>query len=112
MTVKSNDVSADKLGEIEAYLTNKFGQYFMPTCVFSTYKPGHKKVTDVKNCDEIGKYVEKCVEAFNSSTGQEILKEAAQQANMPSTGSFTIVWRQTDLGVNSDQEEYTFKMPN
>lgn len=112
MTVKSDDVSANKLKEIEAYLANKFSQYFMPTCVFSTYKPEHKTATDVKNCDEIGKYVEKCIEAYNSPTGQEILKEAALQANMSNSGSFTIVWRQTDLGVNSDQEEYTFKMPN
>jgi hypothetical protein len=27
---------------------------------------------------------------------------------MPQTGSYTIVWRQTDAGINSDKEEFVF----
>jgi hypothetical protein len=27
---------------------------------------------------------------------------------MPQTGSYTIVWRQTDAGINSDKEVFEF----
>jgi len=37
---------------------------------------------------------------------KEILREAAQVGGMPKTGSYTIVWRQTDAGINSDKEEF------
>jgi hypothetical protein len=40
----------------------------------------------------------------------EILREAGRVGGVPNTGSYTITWRQTDAGINSDREEYTFSM--
>ena len=110
MNVESDDVSADKLKEIESFLTAHLGQYFMPTCVFSTKKAEHKSATSLFDCDEVSAFVDKCKDAFVSSSGRELLREAGKRAGIPSTGSFTIVWRHTDLGVNSDREEFRFRM--
>ncbi len=110
MNVESDDVSADKLKEIEAFLTAHFCQYFMPSCVFSTVKAEHKRATSVTDCDEVSTYVNQCKEAYTSTSGRELLREAGKRAGIPDTGSFRIVWRHTDLGVNSDREEFTFNM--
>ena len=110
MSVESDDVSADKLKEIEDFLTSRFDDYFKPSCVFSTYKPDHKRATCVADYDEIGTFVKKCKDAYNSETGRELLRQAGKRALLSDTGSYTIVWRQTDLGVNSDREEFTVHM--
>ncbi len=39
-----------------------------------------------------------------------LIAAGGKRAGIPDTGSFTIVWRHTDLGVNSDREEFTFNM--
>ena len=110
MNVESKDVDASKLKEIESFLTSHLGQYFMPTCVFSTVKPEHKRATGVADSDEVAVFVSKCKQAFASTSGRELLREAGKRAGLSDNGSFTIVWRHTDLGVNSDREEFTFNM--
>lgn len=110
MNVESKDVDASKLKEIESFLTSHLGQYFMPTCVFSTVKPEHKRATGVADSDEVAEFVSKCKQAFASTSGRELLREAGKRAGLSDKGSFTIVWRHTDLGVNSDREEFTFNM--
>ena len=82
----------------------------MPTCVFSTRKAEHKSATCIADCDEVSAFVDKCKDAFASSNGRELLHEAGKRGGIPETGSYTIVWRHTDLGVNSDREEFTFNM--
>ena len=37
-------------------------------------------------------------------------KALVDRVTVPDTGSYTIVWRQTDVDVNSDREEFTFHM--
>ena len=110
MNVESKDVDASKLKEIESFLTSHLGQYFMPTCVFSTVKPEHKRATGVADSDEVAVFVSKCKQAFASTSGRELLCEAGKRAGLSDKGSFTIVWRHTDLGVNSDRKEFTFIM--
>lgn len=110
MYVEADNVSADKLEAMESFLASRFGQYFMPTCVFSTKKPNHKKDDKISNSDEIGDFVKDCINAYNSETGREFLQNAGKRAQLAETDSFTIVWRHTDLGANSDRETYTYHM--
>ncbi len=37
-------------------------------------------------------------------------KALVDRVTVPDTGSYTIVWRQTDVDANSDREEFTFHM--
>ena len=61
--------------------------------------------------DEIQKFVYKCKQAStNNSNVIEILRQAGKRGGVPDTGSYTIVWRQTDVDANSDREEFTFHM--
>lgn len=110
MYVEADNVSADKLEAMESFLASRFGKYFMPTCVFSTKKPNHKVDEKISKSDEIGDFVKDCKEAYDSETGREILQNAGKRAQLAETDSFTIVWRHTDLGANSDRETYTFHM--
>jgi len=51
------------------------------------------------------------LDAFtNNQSVKDILREAGKVGGLKDSDSYTIVWRQTDAGVNSDQEEFTFKM--
>ena len=110
MNVESKDVDANKLKEIESFLASHLDKYFMPTCVFSTVKPEHKRATGIADSDEVAEFVSKCKQVFASTSGRELLREAGKRAGLSDKGSFTIVWRHTDLGVNSDREEFTFNM--
>ena len=110
MYVESKDLTVEQVEIIENFLTSRLSEYFMPTCVFSTLKPEHKRETKVSDCDEIATFVEKCKEAYDSDGGRKILHEAGTRAQLSETDSYTIVWQQTDIGVNSDREEYTFHM--
>lgn len=110
MNVESKDVDANKLKEIESFLASHLDKYFMPTCVFSTVKPEHKRATGIADSDEVAEFVSKCKQVFASTNGRELLREAGKRAGLSDKGSFTIVWRHTDLGVNSDREEFTFDM--
>ncbi|MBQ4146852.1 MAG: hypothetical protein II593_02650, partial [Prevotella sp.] len=101
-------ISASKLKEIESFLASHLSQYFMPTCVFSTVKPEHKRATGVADSDEVAVFVSKCKQAFASTSGRKLLREAGKRAGLSDKGCYTIVWRHTDLGVNSDREEFTF----
>ena len=110
MNVESKDVDASKLKEIESFLASHLDKYFMPTCVFSTMNPEHKRATGVADSDEVAEFVSKCKQAFASTSGRELLREAGKRAGLSDKGSYTIVWRHTDLDVNSDREEFTFHM--
>ena len=71
------------------------------------WQPFETKWKTVEECDEIGRFVYTSKDAFTHNNNvKEILREAAQVGGMPKTGSYTIVWRQTDAGVNSDKEEF------
>ena len=92
-------------------LTDQLKQYFLASCVFYTRRPDHKKPYNegksVAQYDEIGQFVVTAKNAFTHNDNvKEILREAAQVGGMPKTGSYTIVWRQTDAGINSDKEEF------
>ena len=96
MNVESKDVDANKLKEIESFLASHLDKYFMPTCVFSTVKPEHKRATGIADSDEVAEFVSKCKQVFASTSGRELLREAGKRAGLSDKGSFTIVWRHTD----------------
>lgn len=111
MSVESDDVSADKLKEIESYLSTQLSQYFLTSSILFTVKPEHKTAQGLADSDEIQKFVYKCKQAFtNNNNVIEILRQAGKRGGVPDTGSYTIVWRQTDVDANSDREEFTFHM--
>ena len=90
-------------------------QYCLASSVFYTIKPDHKKAYNegkkIEEYDEIGRFVYLAKEAFTKNNSvKEILKEAGKVGGVPDTGSYKIVWRQTDSNVNSDSEDFTFNM--
>jgi hypothetical protein len=110
VSVPENEKGAD-VTKIKNYLTDQLKQYFLASCVFYTRRPDHKKAYNegksVAQYDEIGQFVVTAKNAFTHNDNvKEILREAAQVGGMPKTGSYTIVWRQTDAGINSDKEEF------
>ncbi len=113
MNVQSDDVSAEKIKEIEHFLSEHLSQYYLPSFTLYTKKADHKKSYNQdkkpEDYDELGRYVFKCKSAFDNDNVIEILREAGKRSGMPGNGKYTIVWRQTD-NINSDREEYTFSM--
>ena len=114
MSVTTEAEGADVV-KIKNYLTDQLKQYFLASSVFYTDRPDHKKSYNegksLEKHDEIGKFIVTCKDAFNHNDNViEILREAGRVGGVPNTGDYTIVWRQTDAGINSDREEYTFSM--
>lgn len=110
VSVPEDEKGAD-VTKIKNYLTDQLKQYFLTSCVFYTKRADHKKAYNegksVAQYDEIGQFVVTAKNAFTHNDNvKEILREAAQVGGMPKTGSYTIVWRQTDAGINSDKEEF------
>ena len=111
----STDADGADVTKIKNYLTDQLKQYFLASSVFYTIKPDHKKAYNegkkIEEYDEIGRFVYVTKEAFtHNSSVMEILKEAGMVGGVPNTGSYRIVWRQTDSDVNSDSEDFTFNM--
>jgi hypothetical protein len=114
MSVTSDAEGAD-VTKIKNYLTEQLKQYFLSSSVFYTNKPDHMKSYNegkkVEEYDEIGRFVYVSKDAFTQNKNvKEILKEAGKVGGVPDTGSYKIVWRQTDSGINSDSEDFTFNM--
>jgi len=114
MSVTTEAEGADVV-KIKNYLTDQLKQYFLASSVFYTDRPDHKKSYNegksVEKYDEIGQFIVDAKNAFNHNNNViEILREAGRVGGVPNTGSYTITWRQTDAGINSDREEYTFSM--
>ena len=114
MSVTSDTEGAD-VTKIRNYLNEQLKQYFLASSMFYTVKPDHKKAYNegksIEKYDEIGKFVLTAKEAFSKNENvKEILREAGKVGGLPATGSYTIVWRQTDSSVNSDREEFVFNM--
>lgn len=111
MSVETQAANADVV-KIKNYLTDQLKQYFLASSTFFTKKPDHKKSYNegkkVEEYDEIGKFIYNAKSAF--ATNAEILRQAGKAGGLSDTDSYTIVWRQTDVGINSDREEYTFSM--
>ena len=112
MSVKTDAEGAD-VTKMRNYLDEQLHQYFLASSVFYTVRPDHKASYNagksIEEYDEIGRFVYTAKDAFTQNEGvKEILREAAQVGGMPQTGSYTIVWRQTDAGINSDKEEFVF----
>jgi len=114
MSVTTEAEGADVV-KIKNYLTDQLKQYFLASSVFYTDRPDHKKAYNegkgIEDYDEIGQFIVDAKNAFNHNDNViEILREAGRVGGVPNTGDYTIVWRQTDAGINSDREEYTFSM--
>lgn len=114
MSVKTEAAGAD-ITKIRSYLSEQLSQYFLTSSSFYTRKADHKKTYNAdktaEEYDEIGKFVFTSKDAFtNNSSVKDILREAGKIGGIPDDGSYTIVWRQTDAGINSDTEEFTFNM--
>lgn len=112
MSVKTDAEGAD-VTKMRNYLDEQLHQYFLTSSIFYTVRADHKQAYNegktVEEYDEIGRFVYTAKDAFtNNDNVKEILREAAQVGGMPNTGSYTIVWRQTDAGINSDKEEFEF----
>ncbi len=110
MSVKTDAEGADVI-KMRDYLDQQLHQYFLASSIFYTVRADHKQAYNedktVEEYDEIGRFVYTAKDAFtNNDNVKEILREAAQVGGMPQTGSYTIVWRQTDAGINSDKEEF------
>ena len=110
VSVPEDEKDAD-VTKIKNYLTDQLKQYFLASCVFYTKRADHKKAYNegksVAQYDEIGQFVVTAKNAFTHNDNvKEILREAARVGGMPKTGSYTITWRQTDAGTNSDKEEF------
>ena len=111
MSVKTDAQGADVV-KIKNYLTEQLSQYCLASSVFYTVRPDHKasynEGKSIEEYDEIGQFVEVAKNAFTTNDAvKDILRDAAKVGGMPDGGSYTIVWRQTDAGINSDSEEYT-----
>lgn len=112
MSVKTDAEGAD-VTKIRNYLDEQLHQYFLSSSIFYTVRADHKQAYNegktAEEYDEIGRFVYTAKDAFaNNDNVKEILREAAQVGGMPNTGSYTIVWRQTDAGINSDKEEFVY----
>lgn len=109
------DADGADVTKIKNYLNEQLKQYCLASSVFYTIKPDHKKAYNegkkIEEYDEIGRFVYLAKEAFTKNNSvKEILKEAGKVGGVPDTGSYKIVWRQTDSNVNSDSEDFTFNM--
>lgn len=111
----TTDAEGTDVVKIKDYLSEQLNQYFLASSVFYTIKPDHKQAYNegkgVEEYDEIGRFVFAAKAAFAANDNvRDILREAGKIGGIPTTGSYTIVWRQTDPSINSDREEYVFNM--
>ena len=111
MSVKTDAEGADVV-KLKNYLTEQLSQYCLSSSVFYTVRPDHKasynEGKSIEEYDEIGRFVEVARNAFDYNDGvRDILREAGKVGGVPDAAGYTIVWRQTDAGINSDSEEYT-----
>lgn len=111
----TTDAEGTDVVRIKDYLSEQLNQYFLASSVFYTIKPDHKQAYNegkgVEEYDEIGRFVFAAKAAFAANDNvRDILREAGKIGGIPTTGSYTIVWRQTDPSINSDREEYVFNM--
>ena len=114
MSVESKAANADVV-KIQNYLTDNLKTYCMTSSTIYTAKADHKKSYNegkkVEEYDEMGKFLYTAKDAFtNNKNNVEIMRQAGKVGGLSDTDSYTIVWRQTDAGTNSDSEEFTFNM--
>lgn len=114
MSVETKAENADVL-KIKNYLTDQLKQYCLASTTFFTKKADHQKSYNenkrIEEYDEIGKFVYTAKDAFTyNKENVKILRQAGKVGGLSDTDSYTVVWRQTDVGINSDREEFTFDM--
>lgn len=120
MSIEGDGLTGDQKTKVENYLLDHLTQYYKKSFTLSTYQQGHKKSfngdkTTMETLDELGREVAKLVQARQTNTNvAQLLKQAGLDAGIPATGSYNIVWRNTDsdipAGVTCDTETLTVSL--
>lgn len=119
MTIEGDELTGEQKKKVEDFLLGHLSQYYNKSFVLYSAKHGHQKaLVDNKfkldTQDELGRRVAKLKKASESNKNvADLLKMAGKDAGIPDTGSYKIVWRNTDdntTGVKYENEELTISM--
>lgn len=118
MTIEGDGITGDQKKKIEDYLVAHMSNYYAKSFVLFSYKHGHQKAVvdgkaSLQTLDEVGRRVADLQKAYENSNTGEIFRNAGRDAGLPATGSYKIVWRNTDTdtgGAKYDIEEVTISM--
>jgi len=119
MTIEGDGITGDQKKKVEDYLVAHMPDRYARSFVLCSYKHGHQKtVVDGKakleTLDELGRKVANLKNEYEANGSvAEILRNAGKDAGIPATGSYKIVWRNTDSdtgGAKYDTEELTINL--
>lgn len=119
MTIEGDGITGDQKKKVEDYLVAHLSDQYVKSFVLFSYKNGHQKTvidgkTKLETLDELGRKVAKLKADYEANGNvAEMLRNAGKDAGIPATGSYKIVWRNTDSsgsGAKYDNEELTINL--
>lgn len=119
MTIEGDGLTGEQKTKVENFLLDHLSQYYTKSFVLFSAKAGHKKALidgkiQLGTQDELGRRVANLKKASESNTNvAELLRMAGKDAGIAATGSYKIVWRNTDAHTGDtkyENEELTIKL--
>ena len=119
MTIEGDGITGDQKKKVEDYLVAHLSDQYAKSFVLFSYKNGHQKTvidgkTKLETLDELGRKVAKLKNDYEANGSvADMLRNAGKDAGIPATGSYKIVWRNTDSsgsGAKYDNEELTISL--
>lgn len=118
MTIEGDGINGDQKKKVEDYLV-AHSQFYTKSFVLFSQKHGHQKAivdgkASLQTLDELGRRVAELKKGYDDNGNvATTLRNAGKDAGIPETGSYKIVWRNTDTdtgGAKYDVEELTVSM--
>ena len=119
MTIEGDGLTGEQKTKVENFLLDHLSQYYTKSFVLFSAKAGHKKALidgkiQLGTQDELGRRVANLKKASESNTNvAELLRMAGKDAGIAATGSYKIVWRNTDAHTGDtkyENEELTINL--